>query len=119
SIGKLSGAVSSFSYDENAGGDGGVLRIHAGSSDINLRFIGNYETSDFTLLNVGTGASIVLADQFHWQSGVSGAFEDPDKWDVGAAPQASDDARIDAAGTYSVTISSDIDINSLQMVKNT
>lgn len=49
----------------------------------------------------------------HWKSGISGNFDDGFNWSTGAVPSASDDALIDATGTYVVTTSLSKTVQSL------
>jgi hypothetical protein len=55
---------------------------------------------------------------FHWKAGISGSFELASNWSTGTVPNAglSDDALIDAPGTYTVTASLDHQVNDLSVV---
>jgi hypothetical protein len=55
-IGIAFSSVTSFSYSGN--GSAGTLAIHTGSSEIDLGFLGNYETADFSL--AGSGSNYLL-----------------------------------------------------------
>lgn len=54
----------------------------------------------------------------HWKSGISGNFDDGFNWSTGGVPSASDDALIDATGTYAVEITSPLTqtVHSLTLV---
>lgn len=54
----------------------------------------------------------------HWKSGISGNFDDGFNWSTGVVPSASDDALIDATGTYAVEITSPLTqtVHSLALV---
>lgn len=48
------------------------------------------------------------ADDVYWVSGVNGNWSDGNKWSSGSPPGVSDHARIEADGTYSVTLDVDV-----------
>jgi len=48
-----------------------------------------------------------------WSTGVDGSWNDGSKWDAGSPPGASDDAQILASGTYTVTSTSNVTVNTL------
>jgi hypothetical protein len=52
----------------------------------------------------------------HWRRGISGLFSDPFDWSTTTVPTAGDDVGIDAAGTYTVTVSASRTIRSLRTV---
>ncbi len=54
---------------------------------------------------------------FHWRSGISGSFNTASDWNPVGVPTANDDVAIDAAGTYTVTASSNHTIRSLRTAK--
>ena len=51
----------------------------------------------------------------HWASGASGDFSAASDWTGGEVPGTSDNAVIDLAGTYTVTLSSAEAVNSLTL----
>ena len=53
----------------------------------------------------------------HWRLGVSGSFNTAFDWSPIGVPTANDDVAISAAGTYTVTVSSNHTIRSLRTVK--
>lgn len=48
-----------------------------------------------------------------WLNPVSGDFNTPSDWSTGTIPSSTDDAVFNASGTYTVTSSSDVTVNSL------
>jgi hypothetical protein len=52
----------------------------------------------------------------HWRTGISGAFTTAFDWSTNTVPTAGDDVAIDAAGTYTVTVSASRTIRSLRTV---
>jgi RHS repeat-associated protein len=51
--------------------------------------------------------------EYIWENGVSGDWTNSADWDPGAVPTSADDASVEAGGTYKVTISTSVQINSL------
>ncbi|QHP67434.1 hypothetical protein EI171_08330 [Bradyrhizobium sp. LCT2] len=51
----------------------------------------------------------------HWKSGVGGNFDDASNWSTATVPSSSDDALIDASGTYTVESSLSRTVHSLTM----
>src|SRR3954453_18768284 len=50
-----------------------------------------------------------------WASGTDGTFDDPAKWSSGAVPGPDDDVVIAQAGTYAVSLTSDVSVKSLAL----
>jgi hypothetical protein len=71
-----------------------------------------------TSANVAAAVRVTFAVQLttvHWLGG-NGNFNDPTKWEGGAVPTANQNAVIDAEGTYVVTASGTIAVNSLEIL---
>lgn len=67
----------------------------------------------------GLAATIIVQnstpDVPHWKSGISGNFDDAFNWSTGRVPSISDEALIDATGTYTVTTSLARTVHSLTL----
>ena len=86
--------------------------VHVG--DITLHFSGNYTQSSFQFVEDANGGTIVeLAPIDEWINAVSSLWSTGSNWSDGTPPGEDENVAVDAPGTYTVTSTTDVDINNL------
>ncbi len=58
---------------------------------------------------------ITLSDEIHWTASADGSWNDPANWDMRVVPLPGHKVFIDREGTYTVTLSSDVAVDSLTL----
>src|SRR5215468_6943403 len=67
------------------------------------------------LLLLALAALPAAANDYHWKTGSSGTFATPGNWTPSGPPVSGDNAILDAAGTYTVTVGADASVSSVQI----
>jgi len=96
---------------------GGLLTVTDGPNAAYFSLIGNYGGLTFATVAAGAngvGVRIVVALPVHWAAPVSGAFTAAADWRGDVAPGPTDEAIVDASGSYTVTASSSQTVADIQ-----
>ena len=101
------------SYNSTANISTVVFSDGTHANDITLQLSGNYTNDSWQFFNDGSGGTLVeLATVDHWLNASGGTWNVAGNWSAGV-PTSVTNVAIDVPGTYTVTSTANVDINSL------